>query len=159
MTTQVAGSTVTTSIVVDVPIEHAFEVFTVGMGTWWPETHHILDGELKEMVFETRPGGRIRDIATDGSECAWSRVLVYEPPTRVVFSWDISLRWQIETDPERCSEVEVRFSAQDDASTLVELEHRHIDRHGEGWEGMRDAVGSPGGWDLERFAAAAQATV
>ena len=159
MTTQVAGSTVTTSIVVDVPIEHAFEVFTVGMATWWPETHHILDGELKEMVFETRAGGRIRDIATDGSECAWSRVLVYEPPTRVVFSWDISLRWQVETDPERCSEVEVRFAAQDDASTLVELEHRHIDRHGEGWERMRDAVGSPGGWSLERFAAAAQGSV
>ncbi len=157
MTTQIAGSTVTRSIVVEVPVEHAFETFTVGMASWWPETHHILEGELKEMIFETHVGGRIRDVATDGSECAWSRVLVYEPPTRVVFSWDISLQWQIETDPERCSEVEVRFTPQDETTTRVELEHRYIDRHGEGWERMRDAVGSAGGWDLERFAARAKA--
>ena len=157
MTTQMAGSSVSTSTVVETPIEHAFEVFTVGIGTWWPESHHILEGELKEMVFEPHAGGHIRDIATDGRECQWSRVLVYEPPTRVVFSWDISLAWQVETDPSRCSEVEVRFTADGDSRTLVELEHRHIDRHGEGWERMRDAVGSPGGWDLGRFAAVAAA--
>jgi uncharacterized protein YndB with AHSA1/START domain len=110
------------------------------------------------MVFEPRAGGHIRDVATDGSECRWSRVLEYEPPTRVLFSWDISLRWQIETDPSRCSEVEVRFSPDGEHRTLVELEHRHIDRHGEGWQQMRDAVGSPGGWSLESFAAAAQAS-
>jgi uncharacterized protein YndB with AHSA1/START domain len=158
MTTQVAGSSVSRSIAVDVPIEHAFAVFTEGIGTWWPESHHILDGELKAMVFEPRAGGHIRDVATDGSECRWSRVLEYEPPTRVLFSWDISLRWQIETDPSRCSEVEVRFSPDGEHRTLVELEHRHIDRHGEGWQQMRDAVGSPGGWSLESFAAAAQAS-
>jgi uncharacterized protein YndB with AHSA1/START domain len=158
MTTQVAGPLVSRSIAVDVPIEHAFAVFTEGMGTWWPETHHILEGELKEMVFEPRAGGHIRDIATDGGECRWSRVLAYEPPTRVVFNWEINLPWQIETDPARCSEVEVRFTPEGDSRTLVELEHRHIDRHGEGWERMRDAVGSPGGWSLERFAAAAAAS-
>jgi uncharacterized protein YndB with AHSA1/START domain len=157
MSTQLAGSSVTTSTVVEAPIDHAFEVFTVGMGTWWPADHHILEGELKEMVFEPHVGGHIRDIATDGRESRWSRVLAYEPPTRVVFSWDINLQWQIETDPARCSEVEVRFTPDGDARTLVELEHRHIDRHGEGWERMRDAVGSPGGWDLGRFAAAAGA--
>jgi uncharacterized protein YndB with AHSA1/START domain len=158
MTTQVAGSSVRRSIAVEVAIEHAFAVFTEGIGTWWPESHHILEGELQEMVFEPRVGGHIRDIATDGAECRWSRVLEYEPPTRVVFSWDISLQWQIETDPSRCSEVEVRFSADGDARTLVELEHRHIDRHGEGWEQMRAALGSPGGWSLDGFAAAAAAS-
>jgi uncharacterized protein YndB with AHSA1/START domain len=158
MTTQVTGSSVSRSIAVDVGIERAFAVFTEGIGTWWPESHHILDGELKEMVFEPRAGGHIRDIATDGGECRWSRVLEYEPPTRVVFSWDISLHWQIEPDPSRCSEVEVRFIPDGDDRTLVELEHRHIDRHGEGWERMRDAVGSPGGWSLESFASAAQAS-
>jgi uncharacterized protein YndB with AHSA1/START domain len=158
MTTQVAGTSVSKSVVVDVPIEHAFDVFTIGIGTWWPEAHHILDGELKEMIFETHVGGHIRDVATDGSECRWSRVLAYEPPTRVVFSWDISLRWQIETDASRCSEVEVSFTPDGDARTRVELEHRHLDRHGEGWEGMRDAVGSPGGWSLDGFAAAALAS-
>jgi uncharacterized protein YndB with AHSA1/START domain len=158
MTTQLAGTSVSTSITVDVPIEHAFTVFTEGIGTWWAEDHHILQGELKEMIFEPRVGGHIRDVATDGSESAWSRVLAYEPPTRLVFSWDISLQWQIETDPSRCSEVEVCFPAEGQARTRVELEHRHIDRHGEGWERMRDAVGSPGGWSLESFAAAARAS-
>ena len=82
-------------------------------------------------------------------------MLAYEPPHRVVFSWDISLRWQIEPDPARTSEVEVRFVAEGPERTRVELEHRNLDRHGDGWEGMRDAVGSPNGWDsgLRRLAA------
>ena len=65
-----------------------------------------------------------------------------------VFTWDISLAWQIETDPSRTSEVEVRFVPEGPERTRVELEHRHIDRHGEGWEQMRSAVASEGGWDL-----------
>ena len=94
------------------------------------------------------------DVGEDGSECQWARVLVHEPPYRVVFSWDISLQWQIETDPARTSEVEVRFHPEGEGRTRVELEHRHIDRHGDGWEAMRDAVGSPEGWGtgLQRFA-------
>ena len=106
------------------------------------------------MVFETREGGRVYDVGADGSECQWARVLAYEPPHRVVFSWDISLEWQIESDPGRTSEVEVRFIAEESDRTRVELDHRRLDRHGEGWEGMRDAVGSPEGWDLglHRFA-------
>ncbi len=78
--------------------------------------------------------------------------MVYEPPDRVAFSWDINLSWQIETDPARASEVHVTFTAQDAKHTVVELEHRHLDRHGNGWEAMRDAVGSPGGWDLQPYA-------
>ena len=70
MTTQTAGTTVRASVVVEAPIEHAFTVFTEGMGTWWPSTHHILQGELAEMVFEPRVGGHIYDRATDGSESA-----------------------------------------------------------------------------------------
>ncbi len=142
------------SIVVDAPIERAFEVFTAGMSEWWPPEHHVIEAELAEMVFEPRAGGDIYDVGVDGSRCRWARVLAYEPPARVVFSWDIDLRWQIETDPARTSEVEVRFTAQGPDSTLVELEHRNIDRHGEGWERMRDAVGSSGGWrvGLERLA-------
>src|SRR2546421_2350053 len=106
------------------------------------------------MRFAPREGGHIYDRAVDGCECSWSRVLVYEPPNRVVFSWDISLQWQIETDPTRTSEVEVRFVADGPNRTRVELEHRHLERHGEGWESMRDAVASPEGWDvgLRRFA-------
>jgi uncharacterized protein YndB with AHSA1/START domain len=158
MSTQVQETSVTTSTVVEAPIERAFEVFTTGMPTWWPPDHHLIQGELAEMVFEPRVGGGIIDRATDGSECRWARILVYEPPHQVVFSWDISTKWQIETDLAKTSEVAVTFTAQGPDRTLVELEHRHLDRHGEGWEGMRDAVGSPGGWNLDRYAEAARAS-
>jgi uncharacterized protein YndB with AHSA1/START domain len=155
MTTEVAGTSVQQAIVVDAPIERAFSVFTEDIGSWWPPEHHILEGELSEMVFEPRAGGHVYDRGTDGSECRWARVLVYEPPSRLVISWDISLQWQIETDLERTSEVEVRFVPEGEDRTRVELEHRHLERHGEGWERMRDAVGSPAGWGvgLGRFAA------
>src|SRR6185503_9502396 len=112
----------TTSIVVETPIETAFSVFTEDMASWWPPGHHILEGELKEMVFEARAGGRVFDRGVDGSECAWARVLAYEPPNRVVLSWDINLEWQLETDSARASEVEVRFVAETPTRTRVELE-------------------------------------
>jgi uncharacterized protein YndB with AHSA1/START domain len=157
MTMQATETSVRTSITVEAPVERAFEVFTKGIGTWWDPSHHILEGELAEMVFEPRVGGYIYDRATDGTECRWSRVLAYEPPSRLVFSWDISPQWQIETDHEKTSEVEVRFNAEGPDRTHVELEHRHLDRHGDGWERVRDAVGSPNGWNLQPFADAATA--
>jgi uncharacterized protein YndB with AHSA1/START domain len=153
-TTSTPASSVRESIVVDAPIERVFEVFTADMGSWWPPDHHILEGELDEMVFEPQAGGHIYDRAVDGSECRWARVLAYEPPNRVVFSWDIGLDWKLQTDPEKTSEVEIRFIEETLGRTRVELEHRNIDRHGDGWEKMRDVVGSPGGWmrGLEAFA-------
>ena len=157
MTTQSADTSVRASIEVATPIDRAFTLFTEGIGSWWPPDHHILEGELAEMVFEPRAGGHVYDRGVDGSECRWARVLAYEPPDRVVFSWDISTRWELETDPERTSEVEIRFVAAGPDRTRVELEHRHLDRHGEGWEQMREAVGSPLGWSqgLGLFAEAA----
>jgi uncharacterized protein YndB with AHSA1/START domain len=146
MTNQVLDTSVRTSIVVDAPIERAFSVFTDDMASWWPRDHHILKAELAGMVFEPRVGGHVYDRGVDGSECRWARVLAYDPPNRVVFSWDISLQWERETDPDRTSEVEVRFLAESPDRTRVELEHRHLERHGDGWERMRDAVGSEGGW-------------
>ena len=86
--------------------------------------------------------GNIYDRAKDGTECRWARVLAYEPPNRLLFSWDINGRWQIETDPEKTSEVEVRFIAESAERTRVELEHRNLDRHGDGWEGVREGVAS-----------------
>jgi uncharacterized protein YndB with AHSA1/START domain len=157
MTMQTTDSSVRTSITVEAPIERAFSVFTEGMATWWSPDHHILDGELEAMVFEPHVGGHIYDRTVDGRECRWARVLAYEPPNRVVFSWDINLRWQIESDPEKTSDVEIRFTAEGPDRTHVELEHRNLERHGEGWEQMRDAVGSPDGWNLQGFADAAKA--
>jgi len=150
MTTQLPATSVTTGVDVAAPIEHAFRVFTEGIGSWWNPEHHILQAELAEMVFEPHVGGHIIDRGTDGSECRWARVLAYDPPHRVCFSWDINLRWQLEPDPAKTSEVEVTFSAEERSRTRVVLTHRHLERHGEGWEQMRDAVSS--GWSLARFA-------
>jgi uncharacterized protein YndB with AHSA1/START domain len=147
------ATTVTRSIVVDAPVERAFNVFTEDIGSWWPPEHHIIQ-TMSHMVFEPKVGGHVYDVATDGSECRWSRVLAYEPPSRVVFSWDISTQWQVENDPSKTSEVEVRFVPEGDRRTRVEIEHRHLDRHGEGWEGIAAAVADTGGWELglTRFA-------
>ena len=152
--TDTQATAVTTSIVVDAPVDKAFAVFTQDMGGWWPPEHHIIEAPLAEMVLEPRVGGRIYDVGTDGSECQWARVLAFDPPRRFVFSWDISLQWQVETDHAKASEVEVRFIAEESNRTRVELEHRHLDRHGDGWQAMRDGIGAPDGWGsgLRRFA-------
>jgi uncharacterized protein YndB with AHSA1/START domain len=154
MSTEAAETSIRTSIVVEAPIERAFSVFTEDFGGFKPPEHNLLGVEIAETVFEPRVGGSLYDRGVDGSECRWARVLAYEPPLRVVFSWDISPQWQIETDLERTSEVEVRFIAETPQRTRVELEHRHLERHGDGWEGVREGVGGNEGWPLylERFA-------
>jgi uncharacterized protein YndB with AHSA1/START domain len=148
MTTQAHETSVRTQVVVDVPIERAFSVFVDDFDSIKPRAHNMLAVEIAETVFEARAGGRIYDRGVDGSECQWARVLAYEPPERVVFSWDISPQWQVEPDHEKSSEVEVRFVSEGPERTRVELEHRNLDRHGEGWEGAREGVGSEGGWPL-----------
>jgi uncharacterized protein YndB with AHSA1/START domain len=141
-------TTVRRQIVVEAPVDRAFAVFTERFGDFKPPEHNLLGAPIVETRFEPRVGGHIYDRAEDGSECRWARVLAYEPPDRVVFSWDISPQWQVETDPARTSEVEVRFIAESPDRTRVELEHRNLDRHGPGWEGVRDGVDHDGGWPL-----------
>lgn len=154
MNTPAREASLRKQLVVEAPIERAFRVFTERFDAIKPREHNMLAVEIAETVFEPRVGGRIYDRGVDGSECQWARVLVYEPPERVVFSWDIGPRWQIETDLERTSEVEVRFIEESPQRTRVELEHRNLERHGEGWEGLREGVGGDGGWPLylQRFA-------
>ena len=154
MTTQAQETSVQAEIVVDAPIDRAFQVFTEQFDQIKPRDHNMLGVEIAESVFERQVGGRVYDRGVDGSECQWGRVLSYEPPDRIVFSWDISPRWQIETDPDRTSEVEVRFTSAGDGRTRVVLEHRHLDRHGDGWEGLREGVRGDEGWPLylQRFA-------
>src|SRR5256714_7376711 len=153
--TQAADVVVRRQIVVQVPIERAFAVFTERFGDFKPPEHNLLGVAIAETVFEPKVGGHIYDRGVDGSECRWARVLAYEPPERVVFSWDISPQWQIETDPDNTSEAEVRFVAETPQRTPVELEHRHLDRHGPGWQAVSDGVahdeGSP--LYLTRYAA------
>ncbi|MCV7281262.1 SRPBCC domain-containing protein [Mycolicibacterium flavescens] len=135
-------------ITVKAPIEKAFSVFTERFGDFKPREHNLLGVPIVETVFEARVGGHIYDRGSDGSECRWARVVAYEPPDRVVFMWDIGPTWQVQSDPEKASEVEVLFTAQPDGRTRVTLEHRHIDRHGDGWEAVASGVDGDGGWPL-----------
>jgi len=154
MSTQATGTSVTHSVVVEAPIERAFKVFTEQFGGFKPREHNLLAVPIAETVFEPRVGGHIYDRGTDGSECRWARVLAYEPPNRLLLSWDISAQWRIEPDPAKTSEWEVRFIAESAQRTRVEIEHRKLERHGQGWEGVRDGVGSERGWPLylQRYA-------
>jgi uncharacterized protein YndB with AHSA1/START domain len=154
MTTQAGATSVRHQIVVDAPVERAFSVFTKDFGQFKPPDHNLLSVDIAETVFELRVGGHVYDKGVDGSESHFARVLVYEPPNRVVISWDINAQWSIETDHAKTSEVEVRFIAEAPDRTRVELEHRNLERHGDGWDSIRDGVDGENGWALylRRFA-------
>lgn len=153
--TALASTTVTRQLVVDAPIDHAFAVFTERFGAFKPAEHNLLGVAIAETVFEPHVGGHLYDRGVDGSVCRWARVLAYEPPNRVVFSWDIGPQWQLETNTANTSEVEVTFFAESPHRTRVELEHRNLDRHGPGWQSLRDGVADDAGWPLyfDRYAA------
>ena len=159
MTPQTEETSIRTAIVVAAPQDHAFRVFTERFDKVKPREHNMLAADIAESVFEPRAGGRIYDRGVDGSECQWARVIAYEPPERLVFSWDISPQWQIETDLDRASEVEIRFTPESEGRTRIELEHRHLDRHGRGWEELREGVAGDQGWPLYlgRYAEQAEA--
>jgi uncharacterized protein YndB with AHSA1/START domain len=146
--TQTRPATVRHAVVVNAPLDRAFNVFTERFGDFKPREHNLLSVPIAETVFEARAGGHIYDRGVDGSLCKWARVVAYEPPNRVVFTWDIGPTWQLETDPARTSEVEVRFTAESADRTRVELEHRHIERHGDGWESVAAGVDGDAGWPL-----------
>lgn len=152
--TRASGTTVRRSIVVNAPVERAFSLFTGRFGDFKPREHNLLAVPIAETVFEAQVGGFIYDRGVDGSVCRWARIRAYDPPTRVLFSWDIGPTWQIEQDHGKTSEVEVRFTAATPTTTRVDLEHRHIDRHGEGWHAVADGVDGEAGWPLylERYA-------
>ncbi|WIX78182.1 SRPBCC family protein [Amycolatopsis carbonis] len=137
--------------------EHAFKVYTEGFDSWWPREHHLGEGELAEVVLESKEGGRWYERLTDGSECVWGHVLVWEPPGRVVLSWHIDGDWKIDPDPARASEIEVVFTAEGPGTTRVAIEHRAFERHGATAEKVYDGVDTEGGWHglLKLFAAKA----
>ncbi|MGN6404790.1 SRPBCC family protein [Sinomonas sp.] len=153
--TLAADAVVRKVITVEAPLERAFKVFTERFDEIKPHEHNLLPVPIAETVFEPRVGGHVYDRGVDGSECRWARVLAFEPPHRLVFSWDIGTTWQVEPDLANASEVEVRFMAEGPHRTRVELEHRHLDRHGPGWEDLYAGVDNDGGWPLylARYAA------
>lgn len=156
MSTAPTIPTVHGKITVDVPVEQAFSVFTDSLHTWWPVEYHIGQADMAEVILEPREGGRWYERGVDGSECDWGRVLVWEPPHRLVVTWQINGEWQYDPDPERASEIEVRFTEDGPGQTRVELEHRHLDRL-VGGQAMHDAITGAGGWTavLEQYAKAA----
>lgn len=152
MTTKHAVGAVTAvrkELVVEAPQERAFRVFTEGINRWWPRAHHIGKAELKEAVLEPRAGGRWYERGVDGSECLWGKVLVYEPPRRLVLAWQINAQWQY--DETFSTEVEVRFTSEGPKRTRVELEHRDLERFGEQQEQSRKAFESGWGDILAEF--------
>jgi Activator of Hsp90 ATPase homolog 1-like protein len=159
MTQQATGMLVNRSITVAAPVERAFGVFTDQFDAWWPRTHHIGDAEMDVAVLEPWRGGRWYEKGVDGSECDWGRVLIWEPPHRLMVSWQIDVNWKHEPDPTTASEIEVRFTPEGPSQTRVELEHRAFERHGDDGKTIHDAVGGEGGWGalLERYAAALHA--
>jgi uncharacterized protein YndB with AHSA1/START domain len=147
------------SITVAATQERAFRVFTEQFGTWWPKEYSIGKVDMADFVVEPQTGGRWYEVGVDGTECDTGRVTAYEPPDRLVLAWHLDGSWQYDPDPAHASEVEVRFIADGEGRTRVELEHRHFERHGAGAPGVHGAVGGPGGWGhclaayADRFAA------
>ena len=143
------------SVRVAAPRERAFEVFTAGIGRWWPKSHHIGTADLDTLVIEPRAGGRWYERGVDGSECDVGKVLVWEPPARLVLCWQLTPEWKY--DPDLITEVEVQFIADGANATRVELEHRNLERMGPRADAMRQQIDSPNGWSglLELFAQSA----
>ena len=135
----------------------AFEVFTAGLGRWWPIDHGIGKTPRKGVAMETRLGGHWYELAEDGTRTNVGTIIAWEPPRRFVMSWDINSEWKPDTTIG--SEVEVRFIAEGAAATRVELEHRKFEQLGaEGGAKVRKDV--DGGWPglLELFKAHVEST-
>ena len=145
------------SITVNAPLDRAFHTFTAAFSSWWPPSYHIGEAEYAEAGLEPRVGGRWYERGADGSECEWGSVLEWEPPHRLVLGWQINGRWEYEPDPANASEIEVRFTAEGDGRTRVELEHRYLDRLADS-QALAGAVGEDTGWNgiLRAFAGVAE---
>lgn len=130
---------------VPAPPERAFDVFAKGIGRWWPPTHSLCrDGGLDTIIIEPKVGGRWYERGKDGKDYDVGRVLAWEPPSRLVLTWQLNGTWSF--DPNAVSEVEVTFAPEPDGFTRVALEHRHIERMGETAKVLREQVDAPNGW-------------
>jgi uncharacterized protein YndB with AHSA1/START domain len=133
---------------VEVPVDAtaAFNLFTDRIGDWWPPEHQLGDAPKVTAIMEPGIGGRVFEVGADGSRCQWGTVTVWEPPRRLVVAWQITGRWTPEPDLTRSSEYEVTFTPNGERSTLVAVEHRHLERHGETGPDIARAVDGPQGW-------------
>jgi hypothetical protein len=124
--------------------EHAFRVFTERMGSWWPATHHLGNVPFKDILIEPRAGGRWYEISVRGETGAWGHVLAWDPPRELALSWHLDAKFEYVAALDRASRLEIRFFKQGADQTRVEFAHRHIERHGEGYQGLRDQLDN--GW-------------
>ena len=145
------------SMTVPISAQRAFTLFTEGFNTWWIG-HHIGEAELAEAVIEPKVDGRWYERGVDGSECDWGKVLVFDPPGRLVLTWQLNADFRYDPDLAHASEVEVLFT-EENGQTRVDFEHRHIERLGAGADELAKSVSSPGGWPsiLDLYAKAAAA--
>jgi hypothetical protein len=155
MTRIIKPAPVRRNIQVAVSRERAFEVFTAGIGRWWPKTHHIGAADPETFVIEPREGGRWYERGVDGSECEVGKVMVWDPPARLVLAWQLTAEFKY--DPALITEVEVQFIAEGANATRVELEHRNLERFGDRADAMRQQIDAPDGWPgiLQLFAQSA----
>lgn len=131
-------------IVVDTSQQRAFRTFTDGIDRWWPREHHIGESPLERMVVEPRAGGRWYSICKDGTQIEVGKVVTWEPPDRVVLTWQITAQWKF--DPEFVTEVEVSFLVEGPRRTRVELEHRNLERYGADSETLKNMFESDEAW-------------
>jgi DNA-binding transcriptional ArsR family regulator/uncharacterized protein YndB with AHSA1/START domain len=136
---------------VNAPLAVAFEVFAEQR--WWPvSTHHLAEPPGTEVVLEPFGGGRWYERAADGTETDWGTVLAWQPPHRLLLTWQVSSAWTFEEDPERGSQIEVTFTPEGPDLTRVVLTHQHLERYGADAERMRRILDSKGGEPLHSFA-------
>lgn len=147
MTTTAPIPPITGTVTIGVPADQAFRVFTSSIDTWWPHQFHIGQADVAEVILEPREGGRWYERGVDDTECDWGRVLTWQPPHRLVFTWQINGAWQFDPDPDHASEIEVQFTADGPDQTTVEVEHRYFDRLESG-QAIHDAIHGGGGWAL-----------
>ena len=149
---QITPAPVRKAVTVKATPARAFAFFTAEMIRWWRPDHHIGASPLKSIVLEPHVGGRWYEIGEDGGECEWGRVLVYDPPARIVLAWQLNQDWTY--DPDFETELEVHFIAAG-GTTRVELEHRNLERFGAKADAVRASLDSAGGWTgtMEAFAA------
>jgi uncharacterized protein YndB with AHSA1/START domain len=146
------------SVRVAAPVERAFSIFVEQMETWWPASHHIASNPFQSIIVEPRVGGRWYERDADGNDCAWGSVRAWEPPRLVTLAWHLQEDWSFDPDVARASDIDIRFILEGPSSTLVELTHYNLERHGENYEKLRENLEGPGAWGfiLEEYAKAAE---
>lgn len=147
MTTTAAIPPITGTATIALSIDQAFRVFTASINTWWPHEFHIGQADMAAVILEPHEGGRWYERGVDGTECDWGRVLVWEPPQRLVFTWQINGAWRFDPDPGHASEIEATFSPDGPSQTTVAVVHRHFDRLVDG-QAIHDTIHGGGGWAL-----------